>query len=61
MIINGKHVCVRDGEWKSCEVRTHLVGLCVSTLTDPRAMQGGHAPADFIRQIEEEYNKLNEA
>ncbi|KAI1795114.1 hypothetical protein LXA43DRAFT_1110669 [Ganoderma leucocontextum] len=39
VIINGKQVCIRDGEWKQCE--------------------GGHTPADFIRQIEEEYDKLN--
>lgn len=24
MIINGKQVCVRDGAWKECEVKTHL-------------------------------------
>ncbi|KAI0353532.1 hypothetical protein OH77DRAFT_1591235 [Trametes cingulata] len=40
VVINGKQVCIHDGEWKKCE--------------------GGHTPKDFIRQIEEEYNKLNQ-
>ncbi|OBZ70377.1 hypothetical protein A0H81_09882 [Grifola frondosa] len=39
VLINGRQVCIRDGEWKECE--------------------GGHTPNDFVRQINEEYDKLN--
>lgn len=41
IIINGRQVCIRDGNWYNCE--------------------GGHSPADFIRQINEEYDRLNRA
>ena len=30
VIINGKQVCIRDGAWKQCEVRTHLILQCFS-------------------------------
>lgn len=41
IIINGRQVCIRDGNWYNCE--------------------GGHSSADFIRQINEEYDRLNRA
>ena len=63
MIINGKQVCIHDETWKECEVRTHFGGSLRGywILTAVLCVQGGHAPKDFIRQIEEEYNKLNQS
>ena len=58
-MINEKQVCVRDGEWKDCEVGAHLIFAFVFLPLTTMHKQGGHAPADFIRQIELEYDKLN--
>jgi len=39
ILINGRQVCIHDGEWKEC--------------------QAGHYPSDFIRQINNAYERLN--
>ena len=56
-MINGKQVCIRDGTWYECEVRD-LCESCQRTSCLYQT-QGGHTDADFIRQVNEEYERLN--
>ena len=54
--INGEKDCVHDGTWKECEV------ICLYILLgsfELNTLQNGHTVADFTRQINEAYDKLN--
>ncbi|EIW61318.1 uncharacterized protein TRAVEDRAFT_142961 [Trametes versicolor FP-101664 SS1] len=45
---------------KSCTIVINGKPVCIHDETW-KECEGGHAPKDFIRQIEEEYNKLNQS
>ncbi|KAJ7068264.1 hypothetical protein C8F01DRAFT_979130, partial [Mycena amicta] len=47
VLINHRKVCVRDETWQECETRPG------------KNMQGGNEVDDFIRQINEEFERLN--
>lgn len=68
VIINGEQVCIHDGTWQKCEVRCGSLSLSSYIQSDDTIdpniirlmiMQNGHAARDFIRQINNEYQKLN--
>lgn len=50
-------MCVHDETWKDCEASVTVVYVLLILM----GSQGGHAPEDFVRQINEEYAKLNGA
>ena len=56
MLINRRKVCVHDETWKECEVGFSFE-ICHIGGSDE--LQRGHQAADFIAQIEEEYDRLN--
>ncbi|KAH9900000.1 hypothetical protein C8Q73DRAFT_681632 [Cubamyces lactineus] len=53
-------VARETGIEKSCTVIINGKQVCIHDETW-KECEGGHAPKDFIRQIEEEYNKLNQS
>jgi hypothetical protein len=56
ILINGHVVCVHDGTWKECEVCYPMLTQRVFHSMLP---QEGHTANDFIRQINNEYERLN--
>ncbi|KAH9853613.1 hypothetical protein C2E23DRAFT_884771 [Lenzites betulinus] len=49
------------GIQKSCTVVINGKPVCIRDDETWKECEGGHTPKDFIRQIEEEYNKLNQS
>lgn len=46
---------------RGSSARYGLTWSPIATMLTRRAtIQGGHEPSDFVRQIEEEYSKLNQ-
>ena len=57
VLISGRAVCIHDETWKKCEVSGLPEALAVEILI---FLKNGHTVDDFVRQIEEEHERLNQ-
>ncbi|KDQ64492.1 hypothetical protein JAAARDRAFT_145274 [Jaapia argillacea MUCL 33604] len=56
---NTQALNITQVEWKSCTIVINGNQVCIRDDGQWKSCEAGHAPADFIKQIDEEYNRLN--